>query len=253
MKYVLFYESADERRSSSDWRDPSEPMGILRTASIEPRRILLGGVLTAGMTLATLLILAVQFATGTALAQSACSQGTTYDIRMCWSEQDVAADAQLRSAYAGTTAALRKAGIASARLASAQAAWVDARDKTCAFDYELYLPGSIAPQLGLECDVRMTRARARRLESLQTALQTNAALPAERPVSAAADAELDRVYRAYLTRLNGSQRSALAGAEVAWTAYRDEACALEAGPCLTELTQERVAELEASWIGEAFW
>jgi uncharacterized protein YecT (DUF1311 family) len=203
--------------------------------------------------LVALLTLAALSAAGTARAQTACNQGTTYDIRSCWSKQDVAADSALQSTVVKATAALHKAGVDPALLAAAQAAWVTARDKSCTFEYELYLPGTIAPQLGVQCDVRMTRARTRRLAALLAALQTKGVRPAELPVGAAADAELNRLYALYAARLTGAQRSALAASERAWKAYRDKACALEGGRCLTELERERVAELEASWVGEAFW
>jgi uncharacterized protein YecT (DUF1311 family) len=174
-------------------------------------------------------------------------------MRTCWSKQDVAADSKLQSASVKVTAALHKAGIDPAPFSAAQAAWAAARDKTCAFEYQLYLPGTIAPQLGVECDVRMTRARTRRVGALLAALQTKGTPPPKLPVDAAADAELNRVYGLYVARLTSAQRSALAAAELAWIGYRDKACALEGGRCLTELERERVAELQASWVGEAFW
>ncbi len=174
-------------------------------------------------------------------------------MRTCWSRQDNAADAALQSATAKVTAALHKAAVDPAPFAAAQAAWATARDKTCAFEYQLYLPGTIAPQLGVECDVRMTRARTQRLTALLAALQTKGTLPAKLQVDAAADAELNRIYALYVTRLTAAQRSSLAAAELAWINYRDKACALEGGRCLTELERERVAELKASWVGETFW
>jgi uncharacterized protein YecT (DUF1311 family) len=174
-------------------------------------------------------------------------------MRTCWSKQDGAADAKLQRTLVNVTAALHKAGIDPAPFAAAQTAWVAARERTCAFEYELYLPGTIAPQLGVECDVRMTRARTQRLAALLVALQAKGARPAELPVGSAAEAELNRVYALYSARLTGAQRSALAAAELAWKVYRNKACALERDRCLTELERERVAELEASWVGEAFW
>jgi uncharacterized protein YecT (DUF1311 family) len=205
------------------------------------------------VTFATLVILATLFVNGAARAQAACNQGTTYDMRTCWSKQDGAADAKLQRTLVNVTAALHKAGIDPAPFAAAQTAWVAARERTCAFEYELYLPGTIAPQLGVECDVRMTRARTQRLAALLVALQAKGARPAELPVGSAAEAELNRVYALYSARLTGAQRSALAAAELAWKVYRNKACALERDRCLTELERERVAELEASWVGEAFW
>ena len=219
-------------------------MPALKAGRMTPSR---AGILVALLTLAAL------FAAGTARAQTACNQGTTYDIRTCWSKQDVAADSALQSTVVKATAALHKAGVDSALLTAAQAAWVTARDKTCAFEYELYLPGTIAPQLGVECDVRMTRAQTQRLAALLAALQSKGARPAELPLGSAAGTELNRVYALYSARLTAAQRSALDAAELAWKVYRDKTCALERGRCLTELERERVAELEASWVGEAFW
>jgi len=174
-------------------------------------------------------------------------------MQTCWSKQDATADSALQSAVAKVTAALHKAGNDPAPFAAAQAAWAAARDKTCAFEYQLYLPGTIAPQLGVECDVRMTRARTQRVTALLAGLQSKAARPPELPVDAATDAELNRIYGLYATRLTSAQRSSLTAAEIAWIGYRDKACAFEGGGCLTELEKERVAELQASWVGEAFW
>jgi uncharacterized protein YecT (DUF1311 family) len=193
-----------------------------------------------GTTLAVLLI---------AVSGNPCNQGTTYDMRMCWDKQNAAAASELTATYAKVAARFTKSGSDTAALTATQATWVTARDKTCAFEYELYLPGTIAPQLGVECGVRMTRARTQRLASLLA----KSSRAAEQPVSPAADAELNRLYRLYLERLNTAQKSLLVAAELAWIAYRDKACVIEAGSCVTELTNERVAELKASWIGEAFW
>ena len=99
-------------------------------------------------------------------------------------KQDATADSALQSAVARVTVHLRKTGIDPAPFAAAQAAWATTRDKTCAFEYQLYLPGTIAPQLGVECNVRMTRARTQRVTALLAGLQSKAARPAELPVNA---------------------------------------------------------------------
>jgi uncharacterized protein YecT (DUF1311 family) len=182
-----------------------------------------------------------------AVSGNPCNQGTTYDMRTCWSKQSDAAFSELTATYAKVAAKFTKSGAVA--LTAAQAAWVTARDKTCAFEYQLYLPGTIAPQLGVECDVRMTRVRTQHLASLLS----KSSRAVERPVSPSADAALKRLYRDYLERLTKTQQSSLAAAELAWVAYRDKACAIEGGSCLTELTNERVTELKASWVGEAFW
>lgn len=184
-----------------------------------------------------------------AVAGNPCNQGTTYDMRTCWSKQSDAARSALTATYAKVAAKFTTSGAGTVALTASQAAWATARDKTCAFEYELYLPGTIAPQLGVECDVRMTRARTQHLASLLS----KSSRAAERPVSPSADAALKRLYRDYLERLSKAQRSTLAAAELAWAAYRDKACAIDGGSCLTELTNERVTELKASWVGETFW
>lgn len=184
-----------------------------------------------------------------AVAGNPCNQGTTYDMRTCWSKQSDAAASELTATYAKVAARFAKSGVGTVALTVSQAAWVTARDKTCAFEYELYLPGTIAPQLGVECDVRMTRARTQHLASLLA----KSSRAAEQPVSPPADAALKRLYRDYLERLSKTQKSSLAAAELAWGSYREEACAIEGSSCFTELTNERVTELKASWVGEAFW
>jgi uncharacterized protein YecT (DUF1311 family) len=188
-----------------------------------------------------------------AAATASCDRGTTYDMRTCWDKQSESAGAELKSAYAKVAARMRGWGLSAAPLSAVQTAWTSARDKTCSFEYELYLPGTIAPQIAVECSVRMTQSRTKRLDALLAALQTRDHVPAPKPVSPAAGTQLDSLYRGYLTRLTGSQRTSLAGAQTAWVVYRDKACALEGGACLTDLEKERIAELQASWVGEPFW
>lgn len=179
-----------------------------------------------------------------------CDTGTIYDMRMCWSRRDAAARDSLLNTYGSVVVEMRKRGINPQRLAAAQAAWIIARDKTCHFEYELYATGTIAPQLGVECDYRMTQARIHRLAALEAALQSGTALPPEAALSQTADRALNRLYRQYEDRITLQQRAALTAAELAWISYRDKACAIEKGTCLTDLENERVAELKAAWIGE---
>jgi uncharacterized protein YecT (DUF1311 family) len=174
-------------------------------------------------------------------------------MRMCWSKQDDAATAKMNRAYAALTATLEKSGANPANLARAQRAWDAASNKTCAFDSALYEGGTLAAQLGLECETRLARARTQRLAALETALQSSGKAPATQPLAPKAAAELNRVFNLYQPRLTPAQRSTLAAAERAWTTYREEACAIEGGACLTALTEERTIELEAAWVGEPFW
>jgi uncharacterized protein YecT (DUF1311 family) len=187
-----------------------------------------------------------------ALASGACDQGTTYDMRTCWAKRDDAASDKLHATNRKVDDALRASGSDPRPLAAAQRAWGAARDKTCAFEYEQYLPGTIAPQLGVECDYRMTLARTRRLATLLARLESGRSPPDERPASPRAVAQLGAVYREYAKRLTPTLRSALINAQRAWTTYVDRACAIERGACRSELANERMTELQASWIGEPF-
>jgi uncharacterized protein YecT (DUF1311 family) len=190
-------------------------------------------------------VLALQLAA----AAPQCNQGTTYDIRECWAKQDAAAAAELKSTYVAVETAFQKEGLSTESLAVSQDAWTNARDKTCAFEYNMYLPGTIAPQLGTECDLRMTQARTQHL----AAWLKQKFHPPEQAGSTGVDTELNRIYKLYVARINSSQAKSLTNAQSAWSSYRNTWCAIAGGSCLTDLTNERIAELEASWIGEAFW
>jgi uncharacterized protein YecT (DUF1311 family) len=180
-------------------------------------------------------------------------------MRACWSKQDDAATAQLNHIYAALTATLKRSGESAANLvmatnlATAQRAWNDARDKTCAFEYALYEGGTIAPLLGVECDTRLIRARTQRLAALESAFETAGKAPPAQPLNAKTAAQLNRLYALYQPRLTAQQRTALASSDGAWTLYRQLTCSVEGGSCLTDLTKERISELETAWLGEAFW
>lgn len=188
-----------------------------------------------------------------AAAAPVCDQRTTLEMRTCWDQQSEVATAELKQAYAKVAARMRGWGLSPDPLATVQATWSTAREKTCAFEYDLYLPGTIAPQLGVECSVRMMRARTKRLEQMLSALQTRERRPSPLLASPSAVGELNKLYHLYLARLTTSQRASLVSAQDAWVGYRDKACALEGGSCFTALDNERTAELQASWVGERFW
>lgn len=182
-----------------------------------------------------------------------CNVGTTYDMRTCWSERADAAHAAMEAARQRVVAEMQKLGIDPKPFAGATAAWNPARDTTCEFEYRQYLPGTIAPQLQIECDFRMTLARAQRLDALLASLRTHGAFATAAPVATGDDAELGRVYGLYRSRLTPELRALLEASQRAWLIYREKECAVEGGSCVSELAKERVAELEASWVGEPFW
>ncbi|MGP1383323.1 MAG: lysozyme inhibitor LprI family protein [Thainema sp.] len=74
----------------------------------------------------------------------------------------------------------------------------------------------------------------------------------------AVDVELNQTYQALTQELNAPEQELLTDAELAWIEYRDNTCELEAAPyeggtiqpliysqCLTRMTENRTAELQA--------
>jgi uncharacterized protein YecT (DUF1311 family) len=181
------------------------------------------------------------------VAASPCSNGTTVDMQVCWSNRNAEAAAQLKTTYARTLERFANAGKSTTPLRSSQSAWTAARDNTCSFEYRLYSGGSIAPQLAIECDDRANRARSAELAALLTSAKE------EEPVSRVSDVRLSRLLRLYNERLTPPQRAGLAASQRAWITYREAWCAIAGGSCKTNLTNRRVTELESAWIGEAFW
>jgi uncharacterized protein YecT (DUF1311 family) len=196
----------------------------------------------------SLIFVAVAFLAN-AGASNPCGNGTTVDMQICWSKRNAAASTQLKATYAQALAKFESAGRSTAPLKSSQAAWLAARDKTCAFEYQLYSGGTIAPQLAVECYDRANRSRSGEL----TTLIKTTVRHAEEPVSRVSDVRLSRMNRLYVQHLTPPQRALLASSQHAWTEYRESWCAIARGSCQTQLTNERVAELEASWMGEPFW
>lgn len=188
-----------------------------------------------------------------AAAVEKCDTGTTYDMRACWSKRTDAAIEAMDAAQQRVVAELRKLSIDPKPFSDATAAWKAARDTTCAFEYRQYLPGTIAPQLQVECDLRMTQARTQRLDALLASLRSHGTIATQAPISTDVDTELGRVYGLYRSRVTPELRVSLEASEKAWFTYRDKECAIEGGSCVADLAKERVAELEDSWLGEAFW
>ena len=51
-------------------------------------------------------------------------------------------------------------------LRKAQRIWIQFRDAQIKFEYEFYMPGSIAPMIGCNCFARMTRTRTNELREI---------------------------------------------------------------------------------------
>jgi uncharacterized protein YecT (DUF1311 family) len=189
-------------------------------------------------------------------AAAATPCGTTQtqrDLDVCWGGRAMQADSQLRTTYATVLSEMRRLRLGTKSLTGTQAAWDTARTTTCDFEESLYEGGSIAPMMNSQCVDRMTRARSDRLRAIFRTLVANRSAPALRPVSVSAAAELKNVYGLLYKRVTPAQQKSLAASERAWTLYRDAACTLEGGGCLTDLALQRTLELKSGWIGEPFW
>jgi uncharacterized protein YecT (DUF1311 family) len=189
-----------------------------------------------------------------AAASNPCaSANTQMDLDVCWEKQSELSSALLKDKYAQATAELKKVGIDPAILDGVEAKFVAMADATCAFEAMLSEGGSIQPMEESMCQLRTSDARIDRLTALISVLRTKGSVDPAAPVSAAADAELNRVYKLLRKQITEPQHQALRKSELLWIGYRDAACALEGGDCMTALEQGRTAELEAGWVGEQFW
>jgi uncharacterized protein YecT (DUF1311 family) len=199
------------------------------------------------------MIHAILLAAATAAGPCDAAQ-TQQQLDACWATQAKEATAALTVAYARAGAGLAKFGMDPRLLTTSQSDWEDARKAICAFEASLVEGGSAAPMAISACTDRMTRARTAHLNALLESLTANKGSPAPPvPLSVETDAELNRLYGLVAKRITPQQQKALTGSDVVWIAYRDAACKLQGGTCLTDLENERIAELKAGWIGEPFW
>ncbi len=189
-----------------------------------------------------------------AVAAAPCASAQTQtDLNQCWAAQAAQADAQLNATYKKVRAGLRALGVNPDDIVPSELAWIVARDSTCAFEESLSEGGSISPMMGSQCVDRMTRARTQYLADLLDVLKAEGVIATLAPVDPAVDAELNRVYKLYMGRLDATQKKKLVQAETDWLRYRDKTCKVWGSDCLTVLEKERTAELEAGWLGERFW
>jgi uncharacterized protein YecT (DUF1311 family) len=164
----------------------------------------------------------------------------------CWSQQAELADKALNAAYQKVTHAMHASNIDTAPLVRVEQNWITARDKTCEYARSLHAGGTMAPAVFEECVAEVTAARTSRLESLLDSLNAGQRAPSE-PVDAAVDAKLNRYYSIVLKHIDSDPQSLLVASEKAWLTYRDAACAVEGGDCLTKLEEQRIELLKSSW------
>lgn len=176
------------------------------------------------------------------------SLDTQSAMNECASDAATRADARLNRSYAAARSALEGRHLSAGTLTSAQLAWIDMRDKTCAFERALYTNGSLASYITSSCVARLSQQRAERLEGYAQAVSGHA-LRERRAVEVSVDRALNAAYSALRRATPKSTMWQLENAEVAWITYRDRACAIEGGNCVTELESERTAELKTAYPG----
>ena|SRR4028118_275642 len=88
---------------------------------------------------------------------------TTMDMRMCAGSEAQAADRQLNQVYQQLIGKL--GGQQKERLTTAQLAWINFRDRTCAYEQGRFEGGTFAPVANASCLARVTQQRTKDLES----------------------------------------------------------------------------------------
>lgn len=189
-----------------------------------------------------------------ALSQPCGGNLNQADLDVCWVHQADIAQGKLDSAFAKLKTEATEVGLRWPPFTAAQAAWNDAREKTCAFEASLEEGGSIAPMMYSECQARMAQARTEQVHNFYLILAETGRANKPDTIWPKAAKEYDRVYGLLLKQdLGTSPRTKLLAAQSAWNEYRDKECALEGGSCLTELAMQRTRELKDGWLGEPFW
>lgn len=87
----------------------------------------------------------------------------TADMRMCAGSEAQAADRQLNQVYQQLIRKLD--GRQKERLITAQLAWINFRDRTCAYEQGRFEGGTIAPVVSASCFARVTQQRTKDLEN----------------------------------------------------------------------------------------
>jgi uncharacterized protein YecT (DUF1311 family) len=188
-----------------------------------------------------------------AATQPCADANTQTDMTICWSEQAKKSDAQLNATYQRVRKGVRDLGADPDVLVSPELAWISARDATCKYEMSLTEGGSISPMEGAMCVDRMTQAQTKWLSDFLETFKAEGVIETAKPVSDESSAAFDDFVSKLKAQLSGSQLSLLANAQSAWRSYRDKACKVAGYECLTDLTDQRVEELKAGWMGEQFW
>lgn len=96
-------------------------------------------------------------------AENCSGPQTQADMDLCAGQEFIQADAGLNSTYKALLAKITPSGQAGLR--AAQRAWLDYRDKECAFETAGSGGGSIHPMVETECRTALTRQQTARLKA----------------------------------------------------------------------------------------
>lgn len=173
-----------------------------------------------------------------------CPQANTQlELNQCAAGEAKRADAALNASYQDVLNVMRSYHVAISPMTRAETAWIDMRDKSCGFIAAQYEGGSIQPMEESLCLASLSHARAVRLDAYRTTLSKNELRPLQR-VDATVDRSLNSAYQAVRRSAAHGTDSKLEDAEIAWIRYRDRACPIEGGSCVTDLENERVTFLK---------
>jgi uncharacterized protein YecT (DUF1311 family) len=105
-------------------------------------------------------------ASGVAYAADECDSATNQsDMNLCFERVFARTDAALNTAYAKVLKSNSDDAKGIALLRAAEHAWIDFRDKDCAFETHSDEGGSIYRTVLAACQIRLTKARIKELQS----------------------------------------------------------------------------------------
>jgi uncharacterized protein YecT (DUF1311 family) len=105
-------------------------------------------------------------ASGVSYAADECGSATNQsDMNLCFERVFARTDAELNAAYAKVLKSNSDDEKGIALLRAAEHAWIDFRDRNCAFETHSDEGGSIYRTVMAACQIRMTKARIKQLQS----------------------------------------------------------------------------------------
>ncbi len=169
-----------------------------------------------------------------------CGQlATQSDINACARNNYAVSDRTLNQVYQTLRSNLSAAD--TAKLTSAEQAWIEFRDAQCEFERSRFDGGSIAPLILSSCLEQITDLRIEELRA-----QTGATQPYD-----TADAQLNQTYQELRNVMDDAVWPNFQAVQVDWLTYRDANCTYEADAtlftedqCLSRMTAQRTAQLE---------